>query len=95
MKRIVNLLRELRTDARHARQVLDAGAGDLAQAAEILEQRLAAFAADAGNPFDRLAGARSSPPRPVPGDGETVGLVADLLDQVQSGGGRGQYSGPA
>src|SRR5882672_2588023 len=90
MESPVDLFREFATDALDLRQVLDAGAHHALQPAEAREQLLAAFGADPGDAFQRRSSAPLGASRPVPGDGETVRLVANPLDQVQSGVVRGK-----
>src|SRR2546427_2122366 len=85
MELLVDFFRELATDPLDLRQVLDARAHDALQAAEPREQLLAAFGADPGNALQRRSGAPLGASRPVPGDGEAMRLVANPLDQVQSG----------
>src|SRR5256885_1504949 len=80
----VDLFSELATDAHDLRQVLDARAHDALQPAETREQLFAAFDADPGYAFQRRGGAALGASRPVPGNGETVSLVANPLDQMQS-----------
>ena len=41
------------------------------------------FGPDGADVLQARGGARLAAPRAVPGDGEAVGLVADLLDEVQ------------
>src|SRR5882762_246219 len=86
----VDLFRELSTDPLDLRQVLDARPHDALQPAETREQLLAAFGADPGYALQRRGRAPLGASRPVPGDGETVRLVANPLDQVQSGVVRGK-----
>jgi hypothetical protein len=80
---IVDLLGQGPADAFDTGQLLHLGAGHFLQAAELLEQLLAAFRTDAGYPFQGRTGAGLRTPGPVTGDGKTVRLVPDLLDQVQ------------
>src|SRR5437879_8974009 len=86
----VDLFSELSTDPLDLRQVLDARAYDALQPAETREQLFAAFGADPGYAFQRRGGAPLGASRPVPGNGETVSLVANPLDQMQPGVVRGK-----
>src|SRR2546430_1221861 len=81
----VDLFRELSADPLDLREVLHARAYDALQPAEAREQLLAAFCADPGYALQRGGGAPLGASRPVPGDGETVRLVANPLDQMQAG----------
>src|SRR5437660_7377317 len=81
----VDLFRKLAADPLYLRQVLDARAHDALQPAETREQLLAAFGADPGYALQRRGGAPLGATRPVPGNGEPVRLVANPLDQMQSG----------
>jgi len=83
VKRIVNLLGQRPVDTLDPGQVLDAGPGHLADAAQLLQQLLAPPRSDPGNLLQRRGGPRAGTPLAMPGDGEAVGLVPDLLDQVQ------------
>src|SRR2546430_15490236 len=84
MKLLIDFFRELAADPFDLRQVLDARAHDALQPAEPREQLFAAFGADPRDSLQRRSGAPLGASRPVPGDGETVCLVANPLDQVQS-----------
>src|SRR5690348_13622235 len=72
-----------RADAGHGRDLLDAGRGELADRAEVLEQRLAPGRAEPGYVVERAAGGGLAALLPVVGDGEPVGLVPDPLEQVE------------
>ena len=71
-------------DAWHARQFLLAGATHTLQATEVRQQRSAACGADAWNFLQRRLDCGLLPAPAVPGDGEAVRLVANLLNQVRS-----------
>src|SRR5262249_36081510 len=79
-----DLLGELAADALDLGEVLDARAHDALQAAEAGEKLLAPLRADSRDALERRRGAALRAPRAVPGDGEAVRLVADVLDQVQA-----------
>src|SRR5215831_10567957 len=81
----VDLLGELAADAFDLGEVLDARAHHPFQAPEPGQQLLAPLRAHAGDALERGGGAALGAPRAVPGDGEAVRLVADVLDQVQPG----------
>src|SRR5207248_2609810 len=78
-----NALGERSADARHAREIVDAGRLHAAQAAEMREQRAAPRCADAADVLQRRGCARLASPRTVALDRKTMRLVADLLQQVQ------------
>lgn len=80
MKSRVNFARQSRTDAGHARQVIDPGAHYLLQATEMSEKRLAAPIPYPGYFFKHRGSTRFSAPLAVTGNGKTVRLIADLLD---------------
>src|SRR5947207_6129705 len=86
----VDLFRELSTDPLDLRQVFDARAHDAFQPPEPREQLPAAFGAYPRNALQRRRGAPLGASRAVPGDGETMRLVANPLDQMQSGVVRGE-----
>ena len=60
-----------------------AGLADAADAAEVFQQALAGARADAGDGVEFGVAVAHLAALAVIGDGEAVGLVADLLDQVQ------------
>src|SRR5437588_9909231 len=79
----VNPLGERPADALDLGDIVDRRGLHAAQAAEMLDQRLAALGADAGNLVQHRGRALFAPPRPVANDGEAVRLVADRLDEMQ------------
>src|SRR5262245_43953317 len=80
----VDLLGQLARDPFDAGEVVDAGAGDAAQAAEALQQPCARARADAGDVLEpAAAGADAGAARAHAGDREAVRLVADLRHQHQ------------
>src|SRR5262249_687770 len=81
----VDLLRELAADAFDLGQVLDARAHHALESSEARQQLLAPLRAHAGDALERGRGAGLGAPRAVPGDREAVRLVADVLDQVETG----------
>src|SRR2546429_4438664 len=76
----VDALGERAADAVHFGDVVDRRRLYAAQAAEVLEQRLPALGADAGNLAQHGGGARLGAARAVTDDREAVRLVADRLD---------------
>src|SRR5690606_7910289 len=74
--------------------LLDPGRPQARQAAEMAQQGGAAARADAGDVFEAAGGTRLLAPAAMAGDGEAVGLVADLLDELQAqrGGARPQLA---
>src|SRR5690606_19843899 len=78
----VDARREGGVDALHPRDLLLAGGLQAGQAAEMAQQRGAAARADARDVLQSAAGARLLPLGAVAGDGETVRLVAHLLDEL-------------
>src|SRR5437879_12568844 len=81
----VDALGERPADTLDLRDVVDGRRLHAAQAAEMLDQRLAALGADTRDLAQHRARARLAAPRPVPDDGEAMRLVADRLNQVQAG----------
>src|SRR5688500_2744869 len=79
----VDTLRERPADTGDLRDVVHRGGLHAAQAAEVLDERLAALGADPADLVQHGGGAGFAAPRPVPDHRKAVGLVADLLDQVQ------------
>src|SRR5258708_3178870 len=79
----VNALGERAANPFHFRDVVYRRRLDAAQSAEVLDQRLAALGADAGDLVQHRSGARLAAPRAMADDRETVRLVADRLDEVQ------------
>ena len=66
-------------------EIVDTGAGDSLQTAELAQQVPAPLRSNAGNAFQRRSHTPRVTPRPVPCDRETVRFVAQLLNQVQRG----------
>src|SRR3546814_5746680 len=64
-------------------QVSEAGPGDAAGRAEMMQQRLLASGADPGDLVQRIAAQRLGPACPMGLDREPVGLVAQSLEKVQ------------
>src|SRR6185437_5553089 len=83
MKMVINLFRDSFADARHALDLGEAGAGDGARGAEMVQQRLFAFRADAGDLVERRAPERFRMPRTVGADGKAVRLVAQPLQEIE------------
>src|SRR5579859_1607508 len=83
MERGVDLGGKVAAHALDRGELLDAGRGNAAEPAEMLEQGRAPFRADAGDFLQAAFFARFFAPLAVAGDGETVGFVAHALDQVQ------------
>src|SRR5687768_11538214 len=85
MQVAVDALGERPADALDLGDVVDGGGLDAAQAAEMLDQRLPALRADAGDLVQHRGGARLAAPRAMADHREAVRLVADRLDEVQAG----------
>src|SRR6185295_7451805 len=85
VKVLVDALGQRPADSRHLGDVVDRRGLHAAQSAERLDQRLAALGADAGNLVQHRSGARLAAARAVAEHREAMRLVADLLDQMQSG----------
>ena len=62
------------------------GDADAADAAEVLEEALAGAGADAGDGVEFGLAVAHLAAFAVVGDGEAVGFIADLLDEVEDGG---------
>src|SRR5256885_4068134 len=69
----------------HVLQILQPRLAHPLDAAEGLDQQLAAPRADAGQLVETAVERAGRAARAVAGDGETVGLVADLLEQPEAG----------
>src|SRR3954469_13033626 len=80
----IDALGEWTADAFDLGDVVDRRRLHAAQATEVLDQRLAALGADAGNLVQHRGRARLAPASAMADDGEAVRLVADRLDEVQS-----------
>ncbi|MNV76374.1 hypothetical protein D3C71_1697210 [compost metagenome] len=79
----INRLGKLFTDAGCFGDFIDTGAVELLQAAEMFQQVAPALGPYPGHILQAGHPAGLAAAGAVAGDGETVGLVADLLDQVQ------------
>src|SRR5947207_14841370 len=79
----IDALGERTADAFHLGDVVDRRRLYAAQAAEVLDQCLAALRADAGNLIQHRGRARLAAASAVADDGEAVRLVADRLDEMQ------------
>ena len=86
-------LRQFAADAVHPGDVLDPGPGQAAHAPERLQQLLPPLGADPADLLQDRGGAGLGPALAVAGDGEAMGLVADLLDQVHGRRVGRQYNG--
>src|SRR5688572_14483453 len=93
MKVAIDTLGERAADAFDLGDVVDRRSLHPAQAAEVLDQRLAALRADARDLVQHRGGARLAAARTVAEHREAVGLVADLLDEMQAGVRRRQLQG--
>src|SRR6187549_3739289 len=82
---LVDALGERAADALHLGQVVHARGQHALKAAEMLEQPLPAARSHRGDLLEARGGARLAAARAVSRDGETVRLVADLLDEMQGG----------
>ena len=80
----VDLFGQRAVDARHLGDLFDARATNTAQPAEMGEQFPAPFRPDAGYLFEFGLLTLLLPSLPVPGDGESVCFVADVLEQVRA-----------
>src|SRR5688572_25756536 len=83
MQMLIDALGERAADAFHLGDVVDRRGLHAAQAAEMLDQRLAALRADARNLVQHRRGARLAAARTMADHGEAVRLVADRLDEMQ------------
>ena len=92
MKSLIDLLCQRQADPLDTGQILDTGPGQFLQSAELLEQPLPPLRTYSGNllQYGTVASLRAT--LSVGGDGESMGLVPDLLYQVQGGRIRGQYN---
>ncbi len=79
----INRLGKLFTDAGSFGDLVDAGAVELLQAAEMFQQVAAALGPDPGDVLQARGAPGLAAPGAMAGDGEAVGFIADLLDQVQ------------
>src|SRR5688572_9715766 len=85
MQLLVDALGERAAHALDLRQVVDARREQPLEAAEAREQALAALGADAFDAVQNRTCACLAAPGAVALDGESMRLVADLLDEVQTG----------
>ncbi len=83
MKGMIDLLGKSDTDTLDPGDVLHTGPGEFLQTAELFQQLLTTLRPDAGNLFQDRSSTAARPPIPMGGYRKTVGLVPDLLDQVQ------------
>ena len=83
MELLVNLLCKHRTDPLHSRQFFYAGLLYTLQSTEVGQQVAASFLAYPFDIFQRRSGTRFAAPGTVAANGETMRLIAYLLDQMQ------------
>src|ERR1700759_1695519 len=83
MKMVINLFCDGFADSLDAFQVGEPGAGDTARRAEMVQQRLLALGANAGDLVERRAGDRHGPLLAVGADREAMGLVAQALQVIE------------
>ena len=83
MEMVINLLGHRLADALDPFEIGEPGAGDAARRAEMMQQRLLAPRADAGDLVERRGADRLGAPCPVGADGEAVGLVAQALQVIE------------
>src|SRR5690606_39953520 len=83
VQRGINRLGEFFAYARRLGDLLGAGTPQLLQSSEVFEQLAATGRSDPGDPLQGGGAPRLAAPGAMPGDGEPVGFVANLLDQVQ------------
>src|SRR5712671_6592546 len=81
---LVDALGERAADPPHFRDIVHRRGLHAAQSAKVLDQRLAALRADAGNLVEHRGSARLSAPSSMADDGKAVRLVADRLDEMQA-----------
>src|SRR3989304_8355986 len=84
MQLLVYLCSQFAADAFHLREILDARPHHAFQSAEPREQSAAPLGADAADSLQRRGDPGLPAARTVTGDRESMGLVPDGLDQVQS-----------
>ena len=82
MQCIVYLLCQLFADAGHTCEIVHPCPTDFLQAAKVGEDGLAPFRSQAFDVFQYGAIAFFAPPRTMPGNRETMRLVANLLNKV-------------
>src|SRR5260370_37500320 len=83
MKELINPPRRFGTDAFDLHQVGDRGALDGFERAEVMQQRAFARRPDAGDLLQAGLAHIARPARPVRTDGETMGLIAQPLDEIE------------
>ena len=83
MEVIVDSLRERPADAMHLGQIRHACLTDALQPTELPEQGAPALGAQAIDGFQGRCHPGRRPALAMPGNGEAVGLVPDLLDEQQ------------
>ena len=83
MKKFVNPPRRFGTDAFDLHQVGDRGALDGFERAEVMQQRAFARRSDAGDLLQAGLAHIARAARPVRADGETMGLIAQPLDEIE------------
>src|ERR671930_322517 len=81
----VDALGERTADAGHLGDVVNRRGLHAAQSAEMLDQRLPALGADPGNFVEHRGRARPAAASAMADDGETMRLVTNGLDEMQSG----------
>ena len=84
MECVVDPLGKGLTDPRCCGNILDARSRQLPQSSETFQKRLPPLGADAGNLLKNGCSPPAFAPLPVGRDGKTVGLVSDLLYQMES-----------
>ena len=85
MQRCVDFLGEFPADPWNGGKLVNPGTRNALQAAKTGNQAFATLRPDAANVFESRRVRRLAAPGAVAGDGETMGLVADFLDQMQCG----------
>src|SRR6185312_7859392 len=85
MEMLIDALRDRLADPLHPLQIGEPGPGDAARRSEMMQQRLLAPGADAGDLVKRRAADRLGAARAMRADGEAVGLVAQPLEVVEHG----------
>ena len=85
MQFTVNFFSQLLADALNLGEVIDAGVDDTLEPAETGQQLLAPLCPDTVDTLQTGGNPGLAPPCAVPGNGKPVGLVANLLDEMQSG----------
>ena len=83
MQRSIYLFGQFFTDPRRFGNFGGAGAGQFLQTAEVFQQLPSALRPNTGNALQRRGIAGLAAALTVSGNGETVGLVADVLDKVK------------